>query len=263
MLPRSLKRSLSQDKVKLTKTSFAARENRETVVLKTTTTGKLETIFGASEAKNMCIVDADVHVDVTHPCTGELYIDVLGPGHRGTGGGASSRTSMMREHSRGEEHLETTVASDADLIHTKSDVASHSSRVRLFAGHHGKVGGCGQNLVGTSFDDEASASVDDDYASPFHGHYRPVDSLSSFVGLPALGPWSLRVHSKSRNRTAATINHWHLKLMLEPCHHAYRWRQLTPSNTAPSARYGHSAVVVGGTSMFVFGGQDSDGRRCE
>ena len=235
----------------------------ETIVFKTSTTTKLESIFGASEAQNMCIVDVDVHVNIAHPCTGELFVDILGPGHPGTVGGASSRTSIMCEHSRGEEHVETSVAADATLIHGKSDVATHASTVRLFAGHHGQIGGCGQNLAGTWFDDEASQSVDADYAAPFDGHFRPVDSLSSFVGLPALGPWSLRVHSKSRNRTAATLNHWYLKLMVEPCHHSYRWRKLTPANAAPTARYGHTAVVVGGTSMFVFGGQDASGKRCK
>eukprot|EP00948_MAST-09A_sp_MAST-9A-sp1_P003206 g3206.t1 len=197
---------------------------------------------------DMCIVDVDVVVNIQHACTGDLTLTLLGPGHATLG--TQDQTSKDRDHSRGYP--------SANNI-SPHDVASHKTPVQLFPGHNGTLlNTCGMGgLVNTRFDDEGESIYARENNSPFTGNFKPKDSLKVFDHLPADGKWSLELYSK---RGSFKLHSWSLEIMVRPCHHFYRWRKLSPTGSVPAARYGHSAVQLGGDKMFIFGGQDVAGK---
>ena len=71
-------------------------------------------------------------------------------------------------------------------------------------------GGGGDNLDGTTFDDEAGTSIADGGA-PFAGSFRPEDSLSTFDGEVAAGTWTLRVWDAEAGDTGS-LDAWRLTL---------------------------------------------------
>jgi serine protease len=70
-------------------------------------------------------------------------------------------------------------------------------------------GGSGDNLTGTTFDDEAGVSIANG-AAPFSGAFRPETVLSTFDGKSAVGTWKLSITDlatqDSGNVTAASIS---------------------------------------------------------
>jgi hypothetical protein len=113
-------------------------------------------------------------------------------------------------------------------------------------------------LKQTRFDDDASIGINECCHTPFTGRFRPLDRLARFDDLKAKGEWTLRVEDRSVNQITGTLDSWKLHFVTRPCEASYTWTKMTPSGSAPSARYGHTAVVVdNGASMFVYGGHGS------
>jgi subtilisin-like proprotein convertase family protein len=81
------------------------------------------------------------------------------------------------------------------LYHTyDSDVniylkGPNGTQIELSTGN----GGSGDNYINTTFDDEASTPIQSGSA-PFTGSYKPEQLLSTYDGIPASGPWVLRVY---------------------------------------------------------------------
>jgi len=63
-----------------------------------------------------------------------------------------------------------------------------------------RVGGTGQNFIGTSFDDSASTSINSGTA-PFTGSFRPHRPLSQLNGLGMSGNWILKINDKASGNT--------------------------------------------------------------
>lgn len=85
------------------------------------------------------------------------------------------------------------------------------------------------------------------------GRFRPVDSLSRYVGLPSAGDWHLAVYDPVLNNVTGSVLSWGMRVHVGPCERRYRWRKLEPP-MAPPARYDASSVVLG-HHMFVFAGR--------
>ena len=73
-------------------------------------------------------------------------------------------------------------------------VAPNGKSVQLF----NRRGGSGDNLSGTTFDDEASTAIAAGSA-PFSGSFRPEQLLSGFDGALPVGTWQLRVYDAARS----------------------------------------------------------------
>jgi subtilisin family serine protease len=76
--------------------------------------------------------------------------------------------------------------------------------VTLFSRH----GGSGDNLSGTTFDDEAGTAIANGRA-PYSGSFRPFASLTGFDGLSTKGTWTLTVQDAA-SRDTGTLSAWSL-----------------------------------------------------
>ena len=85
---------------------------------------------------------------------------------------------------------------DSDLQITL--VSPTGKSVQLF----NRRGGSGDNLNGTTFDDEASTSIAAGNA-PFTGSFRPEQLLSGFDGAVPVGTWQLKVYDAARVDTGS------------------------------------------------------------
>lgn len=72
-------------------------------------------------------------------------------------------------------------------------IAPDGTRIQLF----NRQGGSANNLLGTTFDDSASASITNG-AAPFAGSFRPIQALSALNGKNANGTWKLEVRDNYR-----------------------------------------------------------------
>ncbi|MFC1707638.1 beta strand repeat-containing protein, partial [Planctomycetota bacterium] len=74
----------------------------------------------------------------------------------------------------------------------------------------------GDHFVYTTFDDAAATSIQDATAAeaPFSDSYRPNEALSAFVGVSAMGPWTLTVEDKVQGYDTATgtLHLWALEI---------------------------------------------------
>ena len=109
-----------------------------------------------------------------------------------------------------------------------------------------------------TFDDKAGVhAARSEYAT--HGldggHFRPVESLSSYVGMPARGDWTLHLMDDDVNGNDGTLESWTLSLEYRSCNPEHVWSSMT-SVGEPPRRYGHTAIALD-SSMFVFGGMNT------
>ncbi len=72
------------------------------------------------------------------------------------------------------------------------------------------VGGSGDNFTNTTFDDQATQSIQDG-TPPFTGTFRPQGNLSDFEGESTLGDWTLSILDTA-NGDEGTLNSWTLQL---------------------------------------------------
>jgi len=186
----------------------------------------------SSTARDLCIVDLDVTVSLAHPCTRQVELVLFGPGPN---------------------------AHDANYL--KPSSRAHS--VLLFDHHDGTGSGCGRDLKGTTFDDDAPESVASCCPSPFEGRFKPVEKLSTFQGLRPGGEWLLGAYDHDADGLKGSVEGWSVTFTLKECDQTFHWRQLNatgvPSSSSsallvPSPRAQHAAIVVG-NSVFVFGGR--------
>merc|ERR1711871_194813 len=183
--------------------------------------------------KDMCVADVNVKVWLDHSCTSDVM----------------HRESLSRQHSAGSRHNEN------DPAYAEDPPLARDAAVVLFDSHDGTLAGCGVNLEGIVFDDQADESVDGGSFSPFKGAFRPLAPLSAFNGLQASGEWSLLVYDKVRNNLEGVLKKWEIRFELRACEARYAWRELTKLTTGekPKARYAHSTLVID-RSMFLWGG---------
>jgi serine protease len=84
-------------------------------------------------------------------------------------------------------------------------IAPDGTSVRVFNRH----GSSGDNLSGTTFDDEAGTSISNGSA-PYSGSFRPFAALTGFDGKNPVGTWRLQVYDAGRSDigtlTAASIS---------------------------------------------------------
>ena len=78
------------------------------------------------------------------------------------------------------------------------------TRVQLF----NRLGGNGNNLTATVFDDDAETAIGSG-AAPFSGTFRPADPLSTLIGEDPFGLWTLEVIDHA-NGDQGTLNSWTL-----------------------------------------------------
>lgn len=72
------------------------------------------------------------------------------------------------------------------------------------------VGGSGDNFTNTTFDDQATLSIQDG-TPPFTGTFRPQGSLSALEGESTLGDWTLSILDNA-NGDGGNLNSWSLEL---------------------------------------------------
>ncbi len=99
-------------------------------------------------------------------------------------------------------NLDITHTFDGDL--DAALISPSGKRVQLFS----RVGGSGDNFLGTTFDDEAATSVNA-AAAPFTGRFRPAQPLSAFDGDDPNGVWQLQVTDHAGG-DVGTLNSWSL-----------------------------------------------------
>ena len=77
-----------------------------------------------------------------------------------------------------------------------------------------RVGGTGDNFIGTLLDDSAATTIASGSA-PFTGSFKPSSSLTRFNSLDAAGAWILRVFDRTAGNTG-TLNAWSLSIIVSP-----------------------------------------------
>lgn len=169
---------------------------------------------------DMCVADVNVRVWLEHGCTSDIQIELMGPGHRHQG--AMHRESLSRQHGVGSSFTE-----DSDPSHAEDPPLARDATVMLFDSLDGTFTGCGKNLEGITFDDQAVEAVDGGSFSPFKGSYRPLSPLSAFNGLQARGKWTLHVYDKLENQLEGVLKKWEIHFELRACEARYTWRELT------------------------------------
>jgi len=187
--------------------------------------------------EKLCLIDVDVFVNLTHSCTNQLEIVLYGPGPDHVGARTSGETYSHRYH----------------------NTISHRQSVKLFSHHSGvdSIAGCGGNIEGATFDDDAINGVYEGAFSPFAGIFRPIDKLDVFNGIPVNGDWTIAIYDKEVDGIEGILHEWSLTFVMERCSPSYPWLEVyvAPWSRLPSPRYGHVAVPYG-TSIFIFGGQN-------
>ena len=102
-----------------------------------------------------------------------------------------------------------------DLVHTRvSDLtilleAPDGTVVELLS----DVGGTGDDLTGTIFDDDATQSIVNGTA-PFTGEFQPEGLLRDFTGTDINGTWTLTVTDSSLNRNTGALLDWFMEIEL-------------------------------------------------
>ena len=81
------------------------------------------------------------------------------------------------------------------------------TRVALFS----KVGGTGDNFVGTTLNDSATVPITSGTA-PFRGTFLPREPLAQLNDQPAGGSWTLNLRDTVLNGTAGTLQGWSLQI---------------------------------------------------
>ena len=143
---------------------------------------------------------------------------------------------------------------------------------------------CLENITEIIFSDKAKYSIIDDHSTnPFTGEYKPVQPLMfSFKNSMINGKWKLEVYDAEVDLVNGSILNWELELSSVQCTTTYKWKNISPSGVCtkvvlnlssdgnavytcvsdtipieneewPSARYGHTSIVVN-NSVFIVGG---------
>jgi len=76
------------------------------------------------------------------------------------------------------------------------------------------VGGDGDNMTNTVFDDDAATSIGSG-APPFTGTFRPLGSLADFNGLSSLGNWTLHIND-DEDAIGGTLLGWSIEICSTP-----------------------------------------------
>ncbi|RIK77373.1 MAG: hypothetical protein DCC68_17415 [Planctomycetota bacterium] len=88
-------------------------------------------------------------------------------------------------------------------------VSPAGTRIELFS----HVGGSGDDMTGTTFDDTAALSIELGSA-PFTGAFRPLESLATFAGGNANGTWTLEIEDDEDGDEGSLLA-WSLALVSE------------------------------------------------
>ena len=162
--------------------------------------------------------DTTVDAEMAHSVENVVYLAI---------GGQGPLTSVSRPLADGQTRMFNVdvadsgrildVKVDLDVVHTRVgdlDILLESpdgTVVELLS----DVGGEGDNLTATRFDDEAATSIAS-AATPFSGVFQPEGRLRDFAGKEVNGMWKLLVTDDTLNGHAGALLDWSIEIELAP-----------------------------------------------
>mmetsp|Transcript_177 Transcript_177/g.255 ORF Transcript_177/g.255 Transcript_177/m.255 type:complete len:793 (+) Transcript_177:1-2379(+) len=185
---------------------------------------------GVTPRKGLCIKNLVVKVVVDHPCLNQLRLSLRGPGP-----------------STGSPNF---------------FASGYSNEVLLLDQLTANGTGCVSGREEFTFDDGASSAVDTCCSASFKGSYRPMGTLSTFLGSSMVAKWTLVAQDMKLDTLSGSIVSWGVTFTAAPCFKRFSWTNLTSliaADNAPLARYAAKAVSYD-RSYFIFGGRDSKDR---
>ena len=154
--------------------------------------------------------DTSRDIEISHTAEGVAYLAIQEPG---------SFTSLVSPIDDGQTRAYEIQVDDSgrvddlnvmiDLIHTHLEdldiylEAPDGTMVELLS----DVGGAGNDLTGTTLDDQATQSIATGTA-PFTGRFQPAGRLSSFKGKEITGRWTLHVTDDRANAEGGSLIEW-------------------------------------------------------
>ena len=185
---------------------------------------------GTDARTGKCIEKVVVTVTVTHSCINQLRMSVMGPN-------PNQGSPNFHDHSAAHEVL-------------------------LYNQRKTDDTGCASGTHSFVFDESADRFTDTCCTQNYDGSYKPEGRLSEYVGTSMLNEWTLVVQDMKLDSLVGTVVSWDIDFIVSECVPVYSWTNLNNTidaagTAAPAARYGHRSIAYG-TSLFVFGGRDSD-----
>ncbi|DAZ95658.1 TPA: hypothetical protein N0F65_002455 [Lagenidium giganteum] len=209
------------------------------------------TIGNAGTLSDMCIVDLEVHVNLTHSCFQTLQIELFGPG--------PSIFPERQQSTRFPVQSQFREVTWSDPLGFGLGTQRTTPRVPNSRAYPVTLVAPEQNgdvcLSGSQTLVFASVAQSSSPKSSF-------EPLSVFRQLPARGGWTLSITDIAVDGNEGSLDSWDITFSLTPCVPTFTWRNLAnvSSGKPPSPRYQHAAIVYQ-NSMFVFGGQNGANAR--
>ncbi len=123
-----------------------------------------------------------------------------------------------------------------------------------------RVGGSGDNFIGTVLDDSATTAIGNGSA-PFTGQFKPTSPLSHFNTMDAAGAWVLKIFDRTTGNTG-TLKAWSLSITVSPTTSVspvsqgmpdgFRLSQNYPNPFNPTTRIRFQVLAHGFTSLKIY-----------